>query len=78
LILAAPWLGLLLYYLLPRRLQLRRLRRVRLRGARLREMRPRSPGATVLPPPPVGGAPGLRALLRGPDGDGLVGGNAVH
>lgn len=78
LILAAPWIGLLLYYLLPRRLQLRRLRRVRLRGARLREMRPRSPGATGLPPTPVGGAPGLRALLRGPDGDGLVGGNAVR
>lgn len=79
LILAAPWLGLLLYYLLPRRLQLRRLRRVRVRSARLREMRPRSPGSssTVLPNG-AAAAGGLRALLRGPDGDGLVAGNTLH
>lgn len=78
LILAAPWIGLLLYYLLPRRLQLRRLRRVRMRGARLREMRPRSPGSTSSAPTGNCGAPGLRALLRGPDGDGLVGGNSLR
>jgi hypothetical protein len=41
-ILAAPWLGLLLYYLFPRRLQLRRLRRVRVRRAKLRGARSRS------------------------------------
>jgi cardiolipin synthase len=72
-ILAAPWIGLLLYYLMPRRLQLRRLRRLRVRGARLREVRPRARG---------GGEPkaerrGLAALLAGGDGSGLVPGNAV-
>ena len=34
-ILAAPWLGLIAYYLLPRRLQLRRLRRLQQRADRL-------------------------------------------
>ncbi|HEB52343.1 MAG TPA: hypothetical protein ENI87_03705, partial [bacterium] len=38
-ILSAPWLGLLLYYLLPRRLQLRRLKRMRARGQRLQAVR---------------------------------------
>jgi cardiolipin synthase len=38
-ILSLPWLGLLLYYLLPRSIQLRRLRRIRRRGARAREGR---------------------------------------
>jgi len=38
-ILAAPWLGLLAYYLLPRRLQLRRLKRVRKRSERLLDAR---------------------------------------
>lgn len=44
-ILAAPWFGLLAYYLLPRRLQLRRLRRMRKRGERLREVLPSESGA---------------------------------
>lgn len=73
-IIAAPWLGLFLYYLLPRRLQLRRLRRLRVRGARLREVRARVPGgkgrADV-------GRGDLAALLAGDDGTGLVGGNEV-
>ncbi|MCU0865480.1 MAG: phospholipase D-like domain-containing protein [Planctomycetes bacterium] len=72
-ILAAPWIGLLLYYLLPRRLQLRRLRRLRVRGARLREVRPRSRGAGE----PPAARRGLAALLAGADGSGLVGGNAL-
>ena len=38
-ILSTPWLGLLLYYLLPRRLQLRRLQRMRARGQRLQAVR---------------------------------------
>jgi cardiolipin synthase A/B len=75
LILAAPWIGLLVYYLLPRRLQLRRLRKMRVRGARLREVRP-SPGAAD------GGAAepglGLRALLQGADGAGTTAGNSVR
>ncbi|MCR9243617.1 MAG: phospholipase D-like domain-containing protein [bacterium] len=39
-ILAAPWLGLLLYYLLPRRLQLRTLERIQRRGQKARENLP--------------------------------------
>jgi len=67
-ILATPWIGLLLYYLLPRRLQLRRLRRLRVRGARARDLRPRrSPAEATSTPPRIG----LRALLAGADGDGL-------
>lgn len=73
-ILAAPWLGLLVYYLLPRRLQLRRLRRVRVRGARLREVRPRAGGGSE----PVPARTGMAALLSGADGTGLLGGNAVR
>ena len=49
-ILAAPWFGLLAYYLLPRRLQLRRLRRMRQRGERLREVRSSEAGATLPEP----------------------------
>lgn len=69
-ILLAPWFGLLLYYLLPRRLQLRRLKRLRGRGPELRQRRSK-----------VGGGPaatsfGLRALL-GSDGIGLEVGNEV-
>ncbi|MGB3965381.1 MAG: PLDc N-terminal domain-containing protein, partial [Planctomycetota bacterium] len=37
-ILAAPWLGLCLYFLFPARLHLRRLRRLRARSARYREV----------------------------------------
>lgn len=71
-ILAAPWLGLSLYYLLPRRLHLRRLARVRVRGARLRELRPAGRPSPVAVP---GG--GLAALLSGRDGEGLSGGNEL-
>ena len=69
-IVAAPWLGLLLYYLMPRRLQLRRLRRMRVRGARLREVR--MPGRRTEPERPVAGLPKLLAA-----GDGLAAGNEV-
>lgn len=71
-IVATPWLGLLLYYLFPRRLQLRRLRRVRVRGAKLRGARGR-PGRGQ----PSLGHGDLAALLAGDDGAGLVGGNQV-
>jgi cardiolipin synthase len=74
-ILAAPWFGLLLYYLLPRRLQLRRLRKLRVRSARLQTVRAR-PGVASANPGLAGH--GLRALLAGPDGEGLVGGNALR
>jgi cardiolipin synthase A/B len=37
LILVAPWLGLLLYYLMPRRVQLKRLRHIRKQERRLRD-----------------------------------------
>lgn len=75
-IILAPWFGLLLYYLLPRRLQLRRLRRVRVHGARLREVRPRGHGRRERP---EARPTGLAALLMraGGDDDGLVGGNAL-
>ena len=79
LILAAPWFGLGLYYLLPRRLQLRRLRRVRLRGARLREVRGHPGGRAGSSSGGARGAnSGLEALLQGSDGEGLVAGNAVR
>ncbi|MBX3461592.1 MAG: PLDc N-terminal domain-containing protein [Planctomycetes bacterium] len=71
-ILAAPWVGLALYYLLPRRLQLRRLRRLRVRGERAREGR--RGGAEASP----SGRSGLRALLAGSDGSGLVGGSSLR
>jgi cardiolipin synthase len=71
-ILATPWIGLLLYYLLPRRLQLRRLQRVLGRSARVRSARAR-PGATD----PAAAADQARthrldALLATFDGIGLV------
>jgi cardiolipin synthase len=72
-IIAAPWLGLLLYYLLPRRLQLRRLRRLRVRGSRLREVR----GRAALPCGDGEPRAGLASLLAGADGQGLVGGNEL-
>lgn len=75
-IVAAPWFGLLMYYLLPRRLQLRRLRRLRLRGARVRAGRPR--GARGTPGDRAAGAAGLRALLAGADGADLQEGNDVQ
>jgi cardiolipin synthase len=72
-ILATPWFGLCLYYLLPRRLQLRRLRRLRVRGDRAREGRARAGGEAAL-----ARRTGLRALLAGSDGSGLVGGTTVR
>jgi len=46
LILATPWLGLLFYYLLPRRLQLKRLRHIRKQEQRLRAVRPDEGGGS--------------------------------
>jgi cardiolipin synthase len=76
-ILAAPWLGLLLYYLLPRRLQLRRLKRLAVRGSRLRSVRGNSRRRSVA----GGGAVaerGLRALFASTDGAFLDAGNDVR
>jgi cardiolipin synthase len=74
-ILAAPWFGLLLYYLMPRRLQLRRLRRVQVRVQQLRQRRAR-PG-TSEEPRDRDGHPisGLQALLATAEEVGLEGGN---
>jgi cardiolipin synthase len=69
-ILLAPWVGLLLYYLLPRRLQLRRLRRLRGRGPELRQRRSRA----GLGPP--ASSFGLRGLLAN-ESIGLEVGNEV-
>ncbi len=74
-ILVTPWIGLLLYYLLPRRLQLRRLHRLRVRGARAREFRTRRESPAAGPEPDCAG---LRALLGGTDGSGLVAGTEVR
>ena len=74
-ILATPWIGLVLYYLMPRRLQLRRLRRLRVRGQRLREVRPRRVGRGAGPAPV---RPGLQSLLAGADGSGLLAGNQLR
>jgi hypothetical protein len=71
-IIALPWVGLFLYYLMPRRLQLRRLRRMRVRGARLREVRVRDPARRGDGDRP---RPGLASLLTA--GDGLSSGNEV-
>lgn len=60
-ILAAPWIGLLFYYLLPRRLQLRRLRAVRTTGARFRASRERAAAGLAAEGEPP--ASGLRAFL---------------
>ena len=65
-ILLTPWLGLLLYYLLPRRLQLRRLRRVKQREQRLRQVRPvdgAEPQSSELRVAPELRRAGLEALL---------------
>ncbi len=72
-ILAAPWFGLLAYYLLPRRLQLVRLRRLQRRERRLREVRPRDDTGDVSVEPEAGG---LEALLL--QEGGLTDGNRVR
>lgn len=84
-ILAAPWLGLALYYLLPRRLQVRRLKRLRRRGARLREVRPRGAGGDDGDFAGAGSdvagarrADGLEALLASEATGGVFGGNTVR
>lgn len=71
-ILATPWLGLMLYYLLPRSLQLRRLRRMQQSERLLREVRPREDGDAGA----MGPVTGLDRLLqlRG----GLSDGNALR
>lgn len=74
-ILATPWIGLMLYYLLPRSLQLRRLRRLRRMQQserRLHEVRPRDEADAQASEPSTG----LDCLLqlRG----GLSGGNALR
>ncbi len=77
-ILGAPWFGLLLYYLLPRRLQLRRLRRLRSRGSRARASRFRPGGRAGEAPRAAGRMTGLQALLGGSDGADLETGNEVQ
>ena len=75
-ILAAPWLGLLLYYLLPRRLQLRRLHAVRSRGRRFRAARAgRGALGDAQFPARCGG---LHAFLAGSDGADLAPDNEVR
>lgn len=74
-ILAAPWFGLMLYYLLPRQLQLRRLKRVRQRGERFRAGRGwRSPSGNRDRPE----GDGLQAFLADSDGAGLSYGNRLR
>ncbi|MCB9877333.1 MAG: PLDc N-terminal domain-containing protein [Planctomycetes bacterium] len=78
-ILLAPWFGLLLYYLLPRRLQLRKLRMVRRRGGRLRAVQETDDdeaAAGDLVDVPSAGAAGLEALLA--RGGATTGGNRVR
>jgi cardiolipin synthase A/B len=79
-ILVAPWIGLFLYYLLPRRLHLRRLSRLRKHGARYRAAR--SPKATANGAAAGRNAAepamGLASLLAGADGSGLSPGNALR
>lgn len=75
-ILLAPWIGLLLYYLFPRRLQLRRLRRLRSSQERWRgELRP-GRGADASGAVPELGP--LCRLLQGIAPDGLSTGNRVR
>ena len=71
-ILATPWIGLMLYYLLPRSLQLRRLRRMQQSERRLHEVRPRDEADAQVSEPSTG----LDCLLqlRG----GLSDGNALR
>lgn len=74
-ILLAPWFGLLLYYLLPRRLQLRRLRRLRQRGERFRTGRSERPSPAD---PARRDGSGLQAFLADADGAGLSFGNRLQ
>lgn len=76
-ILAAPWLGLLLYYLLPRRLQLRRLKRFAVRGSRLRAVLGKPAGRDAVARGTTAER-GLRALLGSATGSGLDAGNDVR
>lgn len=79
LILAAPWVGLLLYYLMPRRLQLKRLRRMRERERRVRDVRPNEdPLSTKTDASEAAGREvgGLEALLEARGG--LCDGNALR
>lgn len=71
-ILAAPWLGLLFYYLLPRSLQLRRLKRLQRSERRLRKARQLSDGDAE----PVDPQTGLDQLLQ--QIGGLSDGNAMQ
>ncbi|MGK0205768.1 MAG: cardiolipin synthase, partial [Planctomycetota bacterium] len=59
-ILVTPWFGLMLYYLLPRSLQLRRLRRMQQSERRLREVRPRDAANASTAEQPTG----LERLLQ--------------
>lgn len=74
-ILAAPWIGLLLYYLMPRRLQLRRLKRIERRGERARRAMTGPPGSELDIDERDAG---LMALLDSEEGGGLCGGNEVE
>ena len=74
-ILLTPWFGLLLYYLLPRRLQLRRLRRLRQRGERFRTSRGERSAALPAAKPP---GSGLQTFLADTDGAGLSFGNRLR
>jgi cardiolipin synthase len=79
-ILAAPWLGMLLYYLFPRRLQLRRLRRLRQKQSRWRGglRGPRSVEPALPDEAELAGESSLRRLLQGMTPDAVSGGNRVH
>lgn len=89
-ILLTPWIGLALYYLFPRQLQLRRLKRMRARQQRWRGLRPArsSDDSEPLPGdalPEPASADGSRAqpedmvrLLGRIVPNGLSGGNDVH
>ncbi len=76
-ILLTPWIGLVLYYLFPRQLQLRRLRRLRTSQQRwrgeLRQSRGVGNGAGAVPP--IGP---VCQLLQGIAADGLSPGNRVR
>lgn len=73
-ILTLPWIGLLLYYLMPRQLQLRRLKRIRHRGQRARSARLCAGAEEVVPASETG----LLTLLTDESGDGPRGGNSLE
>lgn len=79
-ILAAPWLGITLYYLFPRRLQLRRLRNLQQKGRRWREDRRTSRITEVgaVKEAELAQELPMRRLLQGVVGDALSVGNAVR